>query len=256
MLAKRVIPCLDVNNGRVVKGIKFTGLRDAGDPEELAQEYDRQGADELVFLDISATLEGRKAHLEIISKIRKKLSIPLTTGGGVKGVDDVSNLLTAGADKVSVNTAAVKDPQIIYKMSQNFGSQCTVIAIDAAKKLPGSFFGSGWEVVICSGRDRTGIDVLDWAKRAAELGAGEILLTSFDRDGSKSGYDLDLIKAVSSLVNIPVIASGGASEPRHFVEAVSSGAEAVLAASVFHYGKYVVEDIKKEMRKAGIEVRL
>ncbi len=252
MLTKRVIPCLDVKDGRVVKGIKFAELKDAGDPEELAKEYNRQGADELIFLDISATLEGRKAHLDIISKVRKQLSIPLTTGGGVKSIDDVSNLLSAGADKVSVNTAAVKDPRIIFEMSQRFGSQCTVLAIDAAQKIS----ENGWEVVICSGRDRTGIDVLDWARRAVELGAGEILLTSFDRDGSNSGYDLDLIKAVSSLVNVSVIASGGASEPKHFVEAASAGAEAVLAASVFHYGRYKVEDIKKEMRRAGFEVRL
>lgn len=252
MLAKRVIPCLDVKDGRVVKGVKFAELKDAGDPEELAKEYNRQGADELVFLDISATVEGRKTHLDTISKVRKQLSIPLITGGGVKGIDDVSNLLTAGADKVSVNTAAVKDPRIIFEMSQRFGSQCTVLAIDAAKKIS----SVGWEVVISSGRDRTGIDVLEWAKRAVELGAGEILLTSFDRDGSKSGYDLDLIKAVSSSVNVSVIASGGASEPKHFVEAVLAGADAVLAASIFHYGEYLVQDIKNEMKNAGIEVRL
>lgn len=252
MLTKRIIPCLDVKDGRVVKGVKFAELKDAGDPEELAKEYNRQGADELVFLDISATLEGRKAHLDTISKVRRQLSIPLTTGGGVTGIDDVCNLLTAGADKVSVNTAAVKNPRIIFEMSQRFGSQCTVLAIDAAQKTS----GSGWEVVICSGRERTGIDVLDWAKNGVRLGAGEILLTSFDRDGSKSGYDLDLIRAVSSSVNVPVIASGGASEPRHFLEAIAAGADAVLAASVFHYGKYQVQDIKKEMSNCGIEVRL
>ena len=215
MLTRRIIPCLDVRDGRVVKGIRFQGLRDAGCPEELARAYEAQGADELVFLDVSATPEGRGTHVQTVSKVRQQLSIPLTTGGGVRSVENARVLLGAGADKVSVNTAAVSNPQLITDIAENFGSQCSILAIDAAMTEGSSAENPVWEIVVRSGRERTGIDAVAWAKEAVERGAGEILLTSWDRDGTRSGYDLALLNAISSAVNVPVIASGGADTPEH-----------------------------------------
>lgn len=251
MLTVRIIPCLDVRDGRVVKGVKFQNLRDAGCPVELAANYEKQGADELVFLDVSATPEGRKTHANVVSKIREVLSIPLTTGGGVRELKDASTLLEAGADKVSVNTAAVENPKLLNQLAKEFGAQCTILALDAARMLT----GNGWEVVTKSGKNRTGISALDWAKQATELGAGEILLTSWDKDGTRSGYDCELLKAISSTVNVPVIASGGANSPEHFLEALNSGADALLAASIFHDGDYTVEEIKKFLADHKINVR-
>ena len=247
MLTVRIIPCLDVRDGRVVKGIKFQNLRDAGDPVELAARYEEQGADELVFLDVSATDEGRKTHAKTISAIREVLSIPMTTGGGVREVKDAARLLEAGADKVSVNTAAVENPKLLKELAINFGQQCTIIAIDAALKED----QSGWEVVTRAGKNRTGIDVIDWAKQACDLGAGEILLTSWDKDGTRSGYDCPLLTAISKAVKVPIIASGGANSPEHFTEALEAGANALLAASIFHDGDYTVGDIKGYLKKEG-----
>ncbi len=256
MLTARIIPCLDVRDGRVVKGIRFQGLRDAGCPEELAAAYEAQGADELVFLDISATPEGRTTHLETVRKVRAKLSIPLTTGGGVSSAEHARALLEAGADKVSVNTAAVNRPQLINEIAGTFGSQCAILALDAASRLAnGDAQGSRWEVVTNSGATRTGIDAIEWAKQAVDLGAGEILLTSWDRDGTRSGYDLELLAAISQAVHVPVIASGGADSPEHMVEAIHAGADAVLAASIFHDGNYTVEQLKLTLAGQGIEVR-
>jgi len=252
MLAVRVIPCLDTRDGRVVKGVKFGSLRDAGTPEDLAHRYQEEGADELVILDVSATPEGRANQTETVARVRQRISIPLTVGGGVRKASDVSRLLMAGADKVGVNTAAVTDPSIINLMAREFGSQCTVVAIDAASRDD----SKGWEVVVHSGEHRTGIDALEWAKKVQDLGAGEILLTSWDRDGTRIGYDLDLLAAVSKSVSIPVIASGGANSPLHFCEAVRAGADAVLAASVFHYGDYTVGQVKQYLLSQGIRVRL
>jgi len=250
MLTVRIIPCLDVRDGRVVKGIKFQGLRDAGDPAALAEEYERQGADEITVLDVSATPEGRKTALDTVRRVRAKLGIPLTVGGGVRDAEDARMLLEAGADKVGINTAAVKRPELISEMAERFGCQCTILAIDAARTEQGDY-----EVVISSGKERTGIDAVEWASRACELGAGEILLTSWDRDGTKLGYDLDLLSRIASAVNVPVIASGGASSAAHMAEAVDAGADAVLAASIFHYGDYTVADLKGELEKLGVEVR-
>jgi len=251
MLAKRIIPCLDVNAGRVVKGIRFAGLRDAGDPAQRALVYDRQGADELVMLDVSATPEQRSTRLETVRRIRERLSIPLVVGGGVRSAADVGVLLEAGADKVAVNTAAVKSPGLVREIAARFGSQCTVLALDAARSPAG-----GWQVVIRSGSRRTTIDAVDWAHRAVESGAGEILLTSFDRDGTRAGYDLELLGAVCKRVAVPVIASGGAAEPAHLLEALQAGADAVLAASIFHYGEYSVSDVKRYLASRKIEVRI
>ena len=250
MLAQRVIPCLDVDAGRVVKGVRFQGLRDAGDPAERAAAYEAQGADELVLLDVSATPEGRGNALETVRKVRRVLSIPLTVGGGIKAIIDAQRLLEAGADKVSVNTAAVNDPSILDAMATAFGSQCTVLAIDAAKK------DDGWEVVVRSGKDRTGIDAIAWARAAVARGVGEILLTSWDRDGTRSGYDLALLTAISRAVTVPVIASGGAAHPAHLADALGAGAAAVLAASIFHDGDYTVGDVKRVLAERGYEVRL
>ncbi len=255
MLTARIIPCLDVRDGRVVKGVRFQGLRDAGCPEELAEAYEAQGADELVFLDVSATPEGRGTHRHTIQKIRDRLSLPLTTGGGVRRVEDAGSLLEAGADKVSVNTAAVETPSILDDIANKFGSQCCILALDAAQRETNSAAPSAWEVVVHSGRDRTGIDAVVWAKEAVERGAGEILLTSWDRDGTRSGYDLELLRAVSSAVHVPVIASGGANTPEHMVDALEAGADAVLAASIFHDGDYTVSGLKEELAKLGIRVR-
>ena len=250
MLTVRIIPCLDVRDGRVVKGVRFKGLRDAGSPPELAAEYERQGADEITLLDVSATPEGRGTALETVRAVREGLALPLTVGGGVRTADHAGALLDAGADKVGVNTAAVKRPELLEEMAERFGCQCTVIAIDAAGCEEG-----GWEVVTLSGRERTGIDAVAWAREASDRGAGEILLTSWDRDGTKSGYDLELMSAISSRVEVPVIASGGAASAEHMVEAVEAGADAVLAASIFHYGETTVADLKKIMADSGVEVR-
>lgn len=251
MLAVRIIPCLDVSNGRVVKGIKFQGLRDAGDPVELAERYEAQGADELVFLDVSATPEGRKTHAHTIAAVREKLSIPFTTGGGVRKLEDAGNLLEAGADKVSVNTAAVENPVLLEEIATRFGSQCCILALDAARRTS----ADGWEVVTHSGKNRTGIDAIEWAKRATGCGAGEILLTSWDRDGTRSGYDTDLLVAISNSVRVPVIASGGANSPEHLLEAIHAGADAVLAASIFHDGDYTVSQLKEYLLSKRIGVR-
>jgi cyclase len=252
MLAKRIIPCLDVNAGRVVKGINFVELRDAGDPVEVAQRYDQQGADEITFLDITASSDDRDIILHIIEACASKVFIPLTVGGGVRKVNDVRRLLNAGADKVSMNTAAVTNPQLVADASAKVGSQCIVVAIDAKQMVPGC-----WGVFTHGGRNATGLDAIEWAKKVEALGAGEILLTSMDRDGTKSGFDLALTRAVSDAVSIPVIASGGVGNLQHLADGVSQGrADAVLAASIFHYGEYTVREAKEFMRKQGIEVRL
>jgi cyclase len=252
MLAKRIIPCLDVNAGRVVKGVNFVELRDAGDPVEIARRYDEQGADEITFLDITASSDDRDIILHIVEACAEKVFIPLTVGGGVRKVEDVRRLLNAGADKVSMNTAAVTNPQLVADASGKVGSQCIVVAIDAKQTSPGR-----WEVFTHGGRNATGMDAIDWAKQVAELGAGEILLTSMDRDGTKAGFDLALTRAVSEAVEIPVIASGGVGTLEHLAAGVTEGrADAVLAASIFHYGEYTVRQAKEFMRSRGIEVRL
>lgn len=251
MLTVRVIPCLDVSHGRVVKGVKFQGLRDTGAPDELAQAYEAQGADELVFLDVSATAEGRDTQLETVRKVRARVSIPVTIGGGVRTVEDARALLSAGADKVSMNTAAVVRPELIREIAENFGRQCTVVAIDARRDGKGS-----WEVVVKGGREGTGLDAIEWAATAEKLGAGEILLTSWDQDGTREGYDLELLRAAASAVRVPIIASGGANGPHHFVEGLNAGASAVLAASIFHDGDMTVKQVKEAMATEGIRVRL
>jgi imidazole glycerol-phosphate synthase subunit HisF len=251
MLNKRIIPCLDIKDGRVVKGIKFLGLRDAGDPVEVAKVYDSQGADELVFLDIIASFENRKTLIGLVEKIAENIFMPFTVGGGISDVDDIRCLLNAGADKVSINTSAVRFPELIKDSSTRFGSQCIVVAIDA-KKIK----DAKWEVFIHGGRTPTGLDAVKWAKQAAQLGAGEILLTSMDCDGTKDGYDLELTKAISSAVSIPVIASGGAGKPEHFYEVFKDGgADAALAASLFHYGELTVADVKKYLKNKGVAIR-
>ena len=253
MYAKRIIPCLDLKNGRVVKGTNFVNLRDAGDPVEAAVEYDRQGADELVLLDITASSDARGIMLDIVSRVANSIFIPFTVGGGIRTVEDFTALLRAGADKVSVNSAALKNPQLIADAAYKFGSQCVVMAMDA-KRRPN---GAGWTLYLNGGRVDTGIDAVEWAKRAEKLGAGEILLTSMDCDGTKDGYDIALTRAVSDAVKIPVIASGGAGNLKHMVDAVKlGGASAVLAASIFHFGTYTIEQAKREMRAAGLPVRL
>jgi len=251
MVTSRIIPCLDVRDGRVVKGVRFSGLRDAGSPEELAEEYERQGADELVILDVSATPESRSTAVETVRGVRARIGIPLTVGGGIRSTADVEALLEAGADKVSVNTAAVNEPRILQEIATRFGSQCAVLALDAAECGDGA-----WEVVVLSGTHRTGLDAVEWARQAVALGAGEILLTSWDRDGTRSGYDLRLLSAVSKAVHVPVIASGGADNPRHLFEALEAGANAVLAASIFHDGDMTVADVKRELAALGARVRL
>ena len=252
MLAKRVIPCLDVDAGRVVKGVRFEHLRDAGDPVELAAHYDREGADELVFLDITATLEGRAATLDVVSRTAEEVFIPLTVGGGVQHEDDVQALLRAGADKVSVNSAAVRDPSLLARSADRFGTQCMVIAIDAKRR------DGGWEVYVDAGRTATGRDAAEWAADATTRhGAGEVLLTSMDRDGTGEGYDLDLLRAIAGAVVVPVIASGGAGEPAHFADALTEGrADAVLAASRWHDGDLTIREVKEHLAARGIPVRL
>ncbi len=249
MLSFRVIPCLDVDGGRVVKGVRFAGLRDAGDPVERAAAYEAQGADELVLLDVSATPQGRDHALHTVSAVREVLSIPLTAGGGVRTTDDVARLLGAGADKVASNTAAALDPSLLSRTAERFGSQCTVLALDAART------GSGWELVVRSGRERTGRDAVAWAREAERRGAGEIVLTSWDRDGTQAGYDVALIAAIAGAVQIPVVASGGAAGAAHMVEALRAGASAVLAASILHDGTTTVAALKDALAAAGIEVR-
>jgi cyclase len=254
MLAKRIIPCLDVTSGRVVKGVNFVGLRDAGDPVEIARRYDEQGADELCFLDITASSDERGILLHVIESVADQVFIPLTVGGGVRSVDDVRALLNAGADKVSINTAAVLDPEVVAQASGKVGSQCIVVAIDAKRVGDG---GNGhWRVFTHGGRRPTGLDAVQWARRAQALGAGEILLTSMDRDGTRHGYDVELTRAVSDSVDIPVIASGGVGNLDHLVEGILQGrADAVLAASIFHYGEYTVRQAKQHLAAHRIEVR-
>lgn len=250
-LAKRIIPCLDVSAGRVVKGVHFVGLRDAGDPVEIARRYDREGADELTFLDITASVEQRDLILPIIEAVAAEVFIPLTVGGGVREVNDVRRLLNAGADKVSINTTAVTHPRIVADAAARFGSQCIVVAIDAKANENGD-----WEVFIHGGRTATGLDAIDWAVKMQALGAGEILLTSIDRDGTKSGFNIPLTSAVADAVSIPVIASGGVGNLQHLSDGILLGhADAVLAASIFHFGEYSVQDAKEHMRRNGIEVR-
>ncbi len=261
-LCPRIIPCLDVRDGRIMKGVRFANLRDAGDPAERAAVYEAQGADELVILDVSATTEGRRTALETVARVREVLSIPITVGGGVRSVDDAAALLDAGADKVSVNTAAVRDPALLTRLAERFGAQCTVLAIDAARRSaegPETRSERGeapWEVVVRSGTERTGIDAVAWAARACALGAGELLLTSFDRDGTRSGYDLELLGEVSRAVSVPVIASGGAATASHLGEALRAGADAVLAASIFHDGQSTVWGVKGELLAMGVPVRM
>jgi cyclase len=251
MLAKRIIPCLDVTGGRVVKGINFVKLRDAGDPVECARAYDAQGADELVFLDITASSDERAIMLDVVSRAAEEVFIPLTVGGGTRTVEDIRALLNAGADKVSINTAAVNDPELVRRASERVGAQCIVVAVDAKRR------DGGWEVYTHGGRRPTGIDAIEWVERVERLGAGEILLTSMDRDGTKDGYDIELTRAVSEAVGIPVIASGGAGTLEHLREALVEGkADAVLAASIFHYGEYSVAEAKAYLRQHGIEVRM
>ncbi len=253
-LTKRIIPCLDVNNGRVVKGVNFVSLRDAGDPVEVAQRYDEQGADELCFLDITASSDERGLILKVIEDVAEQVFIPLTVGGGVRATADVQRLLKAGADKVSINTSAVLNPILVKEASSFFGAQCIVVAIDA-KARPG--VNSGWEVFTHGGRNETGLDAIEWGLRMQEAGAGEILLTSMDQDGTKQGFDIALTRAMSDALSIPIIASGGVGVAEHFVEGVlKGGADALLAASVFHYGEMSVREVKEAMAQAGIEVRL
>ena len=251
MLTKRIIPCLDIKNGNVVKGTRFRKLRYAGNPLTLAEKYCNEGADELVFLDINASFENRKTTIKLVEEIGKRIFIPFTVGGGIKTINDIRAILNAGADKISVNTAAIKNPELIKKAAGQFGSQCIVIAIDAKQS------GKRWEVYIEGGRKATGIDVLKWAKKAENLGAGEILLTSMDKDGTKEGYDLKLTKKVSESVNIPVIASGGANDLKSILEVFRKGkADAALAASIFHYEKYSIKQVKQYLRGKNFKVRL
>jgi imidazole glycerol-phosphate synthase subunit HisF len=255
-VAVRVIPCLDVDAGRVVKGVNFTGLRDAGDPVALARRYDAQGADELTFLDITASSAGRETTYEVVRRTADQVFIPLTVGGGIRSVADVDALLRAGADKVGVNTAAIARPDLLREIAQQFGRQVLVLSVDARRVRPGSeSTPSGFEVTTHGGRTGTGIDAVDWAGRAAELGAGEILLNSMDADGTEDGYDLELIRLVRAAVQVPVIASGGAGRVEDFAPAIAAGANAVLAASVFHFGQLSVGDVKAALRASGAEVR-
>lgn len=253
MYAKRIIPCLDVKNGRVVKGVNFVNLTDAGDPVECAKVYDKAGADELVFLDITASSDARDTVTDMVKKVAECVFIPFTVGGGIRTIADFRKILNAGADKVSVNSSAIKNPELIREAAKKFGSQCVVCAIDAKRKSD----NSGWEVYLNGGRVNTGLDAVEWAKKAEMLGAGEILLTSMDCDGTKSGYDLELTKAVSESVNIPVIASGGAGNMQHFLDAFKDGkADAVLAASLFHFREIEIKDLKEFLKENGESVRL
>ncbi|HEY2962838.1 MAG TPA: imidazole glycerol phosphate synthase subunit HisF [Pyrinomonadaceae bacterium] len=255
MLAKRIIPCLDVDNGRVVKGIRFVSLVDAGDPVEQAKRYDAEGADELTFLDITASSDKRDIVADLVRRVADEVFIPFTVGGGLRTVEDIRAILRAGADKITLNTAALKQPQLINACAETFGSQCVVVAIDARRRITDAP-SAGWEVYIHGGRHNVGIDALEWAVRAQQLGAGEILLTSMDRDGTRSGYDIELTRAVSGAVRIPVIASGGAGKLEHFYEALTEGgASAVLAASLFHFGEFSITDVKNYLQSRGVEMR-
>ena len=252
MVSKRIIPCLDVKDGRVVKGVRFVNLRDAGDPVEVAKKYSEEGADEITFLDITASHEKRGTMIDVVERTASEVFVPLTVGGGLRTVEDVRELLLAGADKITINTAAIADPDFVRRASDRFGSQCIVVAIDARRRNNG-----GWEVFTHGGRNPTGIDAVGWAAKMEEFGAGEILLTSMDRDGTEDGYDLELTKAISETVGIPVIASGGAGRLEHLLEAVEAGrADAVLCASIFHYGKYSINEAKEFLSEKGVLVRL
>ncbi len=256
MLAKRIIPCLDVKEGRVVKGVKFENLRDAGDPVEIAKQYDAEGADELVFLDITASSDKRNILLDVVTRTAEAVFMPLTVGGGVGTTDDIRTLLKSGADKVSLNTRAVENPQVLQDGAEKFGSQCIVLAIDAKRKDPNDP-SKGWEVYTHGGRTATGKDAVEWARRGVKLGAGEILLTSIDRDGTKNGYDLELTRAISESVHVPVIASGGVGTLEHLADGITKGkADAVLAASIFHYREYSMKQAKEYLKQKGIPVRL
>ncbi len=255
-LAKRIIPCLDVDNGRVVKGVQFVDIRDAGDPVEIARRYDEQGADEITFLDITASSDNRETMVHVVEEVAGQVFIPLTVGGGIRKVEDIRRMLNAGADKVAINTAAVFNPEFVQQAAEKFGSQCIVVAIDA-KKVSADDEPDRWEIFTHGGRKPTGIDAIEWAKKMVDYGAGEILLTSMDRDGTKIGFDLELTRAVSEAVNVPVIASGGVGELQHLVDGVKQGkADAVLAASIFHFAEYSIEEAKRKMAAAGIEMRL
>ena len=255
-LAKRIIPCLDVDNGRVVKGVQFVDIRDAGDPVEIARRYDEQGADELTFLDITASSDNRETMVHVVEEVAGQVFIPLTVGGGIRKVEDIRRMLNAGADKVGINTAAVFNPEFVREAAEKFGSQCIVVAIDA-KRVSAEGEPSRWEIFTHGGRKPTGIDALEWAVKMVDYGAGEILLTSMDRDGTKIGFDLELTRAISEAVKVPVIASGGVGNLDHLVEGVKEGrADAVLAASIFHFGEYTIEEAKRRMAEQGIEVRL
>jgi len=255
-LAKRIIPCLDVDNGRVVKGVKFVDIRDAGDPVEVARRYDREGADEITFLDITATHDNRDTIVHVVEQVASEVFIPLTVGGGIRTLDDIRRMLNAGADKVGINSAAVFNPEFVREAAQRFGSQCIVVAIDAKKvSQPGET--SRWEIFTHGGRKSTGIDAIAWAKKMVAYGAGEILLTSMDRDGTREGFDLPLTRAISEAVTVPVIASGGVGNLDHLADGVIEGkADAVLAASIFHFAEYTIEQAKHHLRSRGIEVRL
>ncbi len=259
-LAKRIIPCLDVDNGRVVKGVQFVDIRDAGDPVEVAKRYDEQGADEITFLDITASSDDRETMVHMVEEVAGQVFIPLTVGGGIRTVDDIRRMLNAGADKVGINTVAVFNPEFVREAAEKFGSQCIVVAIDA-KCVSGCGDQEGetkrWEIFTHGGRKPTGIDAIEWAKKMVDYGAGEILLTSMDRDGTKIGFDLELTRAISEAVSVPVIASGGVGELKHLAEGVTEGkADAVLAASIFHFGEYTIEEAKRAMEAQGVEVRL
>lgn len=254
MVAKRIIPCLDVAEGRVVKGVNFVGLRDAGDPVELACRYSASGADELVFLDIAASHQGRGTLVELVRRTAEAVTIPFTVGGGISSVEGITALLRAGADKVSLNSSAVRDPALVARGAERFGCQCIVVAIDARART-GEASGTGWDVYVKGGRENTGLDAVAWARQVVGLGAGEILLTSMDGDGTQAGYDLSLTRAVAEAVPVPVIASGGAGELDHLVDVLRVGADAVLCASIFHYGRFTVAEVKDHLLAAGIPVR-
>jgi cyclase len=255
-LAKRIIPCLDVDNGRVVKGVQFVDIRDAGDPVEVAKRYDQQGADEITFLDITASSDDRETMVHVVEQVAGEVFIPLTVGGGIRTVEDIRRMLNAGADKVAINTAAVHNPEFVREAAEKFGSQCIVVAIDA-KCVSAEGEPKRWEIFTHGGRKATGIDAVEWAKKMVDYGAGEILLTSMDRDGTKIGFDLELTRAISDAVSVPVIASGGVGTLDHLAEGVTEGgADAVLAASIFHFGEYTIEEAKRAMAAKGVEVRL
>jgi cyclase len=253
MLTKRIIPCLDVNMGRVVKGINFVDLKDVGDPVKIAEFYNEEGADEIVFLDITATSDGRSTMIDVVKRTAEKIFIPLTVGGGIRNLEDFRDILAAGADKISINSSAVKDPTLIKRAAERFGSQCVVVAIDARKRKN----NTGWNVVIAGGRIDTGLDALEWAEKVAKLGCGEILLTSMDADGTKNGYDLELTSAITSSVNIPVIASGGCGTIDHFYQVFEkTNCDAALAASLFHYRELTIRDVKEYLKEKGVSVRI